>query len=76
MRNQTAGIVRERQSLFCLTLNTTNMKIKIKFEDVNHVHIATHIIEYNSITPPYFAVIKYCETIKYEYPDVFFYYIE
>lgn len=51
------------------------MSIKIRFEDLNHDIISVHIIEYDTMTPPYFAIIKYCETIKAEYTDVFFYYI-
>ena len=75
MRNQTAGIVRVRQSLFCLTLNTTDMEISIRFEDVNHELIAKHRIKYDTITPSFFAVVRYCEIIRKEYPDVMFYYI-
>lgn len=52
------------------------MEIAIRFEDVNHELIATHRIEYDTITPSFFAVVRYCEMIKKEYPDVMFYYIK
>ena len=76
MRNQTAGIVRVRQSLFYLILIAAVMEIVIEFEDINHGLIATHRIKYNTITPPFLAIIRYCERIKSEYPDVMFYYIK
>lgn len=52
------------------------MEIKIRFEDVNHELIAIHRIEYNTITPPYFAVMKYCEEICKKYPNVMYFFIE
>lgn len=51
------------------------MEIIIRFEDINHELIATHRIQYNTITPPFLAAVRYCEMIKKHYPDVMFYYI-
>lgn len=49
------------------------MEIKIRFEDVNHELIAMHRIEYNTITPPYVAIVDYCYTIWKQFPNVMFY---
>lgn len=51
------------------------MKIQIEFQDRNHNTIAVHYIEYDTITPPYLGIVKYCHYIMDVYKEVFFYYL-